>query len=93
VVHHFETLKFYKNKVYTLIFLTPLKFSHPLYLPNGEQLGKNKHTMIIRTLKNGGGGGKSVQNPEIKTQICWEHPNPKPYSWQSNLCIRIYIHN
>jgi hypothetical protein len=42
-LHHLETLKFYKNKPYTLIFPAPLKFSHPLYLPNGEQLGKNKH--------------------------------------------------
>jgi hypothetical protein len=34
--------------------LAPLKFSYPLYLANGEQLGKNKHTTTIRTLENGG---------------------------------------
>jgi hypothetical protein len=55
-VHHFETLKFYKNKPYTLFFLTPLKFSHPLYLPNGEQLKKHKHTTTIRALENIGVG-------------------------------------
>jgi hypothetical protein len=29
------------------------KSNHP-YLPNGEQLEKNKHTMTIRSFKNGG---------------------------------------
>jgi len=76
-VGHLETLKFYKNEPYTFIFPVPLKFSHPLYLANGEQLRKNKHTTTIKTLKIG--GCKSPQNSEIKTQIWWERPcNPKP---------------
>jgi len=36
-------LKFYRNKPYTFIFPGPLKFSHPLYFPNGEKLGEKKH--------------------------------------------------
>jgi hypothetical protein len=69
-------LKFYKNKPKPLIYLTPLKFSYPIYLANGEQLSKNKHTTTIKTLEN---GGRSPQNPKIKIQLWWEHPyNPKP---------------
>jgi hypothetical protein len=30
--------------------------SYPLHLPSGGKLRKNKHTTIIRTLKNGGLG-------------------------------------
>jgi hypothetical protein len=42
------------SQITPLSFLPPYKFSHPLYLPNVEQLRKNKHTTTIKTLKNKG---------------------------------------
>jgi len=55
----------------------PPEISHPPYLPNGDRLGKNKCTTMIKTLINE--KGKSPQNLKKKTQFWWEHPcNPKP---------------
>jgi hypothetical protein len=54
-----------------LIYLAPLKFSYPLYLTNGEELGKINTPQQSKPLKTGGG---SPQNPKIKIQIWWEHP-------------------
>ncbi len=48
----------------------PPKISYPLYLTNGEQLGKNKHTMIIRILEN---RGVSHLKAPKKIQIWWGH--------------------
>jgi hypothetical protein len=38
------------------IYPAPLKFSYPQYLLNGEKIGKNKHSMKIKTLKMEGVG-------------------------------------
>jgi hypothetical protein len=49
-----KLLDFIKINPKPLIYLAPSKFSYPLYLANGEQLGKNKHTTTIKTFENGG---------------------------------------
>jgi hypothetical protein len=40
-----------------------MKFSYPLYLPNGGQLRKNKHTTRLKTLKNAA-GVRPLQTPK-----------------------------
>jgi hypothetical protein len=52
-VCHLETLKFYKNKSCTFIFFALLKFSHPSYLANGEQLRKKNTSRQSKPLKMG----------------------------------------
>jgi hypothetical protein len=46
----------------------PPEISYPLYLPNGDRLGKFYYTIAFRTLENGG-GGRSLQNPKKETQF------------------------
>jgi hypothetical protein len=55
----------------------PSKISHPLYLPNGDRLGKNKCTIGFRTLENGGVG--HLKTPKKKLNFGGDtHVTPKP---------------
>jgi hypothetical protein len=67
----------------------PPEISHPPYLPNGDRLGKNKCTMMIRTLINGGVGhlktSKKKPNFGGNTHVTL---NPKPFRTLINGGVR-----